>query len=111
VGSASAGERQAASGLDQRWIFILVWLPAFVAAQVVAVAVISAIEPGGFDRCTAAPSPGQQRIQVAVAALSLALPLGIALVWLRGRYLIACVGLLVLPALFWLVLLRPALNC
>lgn len=100
-----------ASVKEQRRFYTRIWWPLFVTLQIVAVGVITEIEPEGFDRCTAAPSAADQRTQGIVAALSLVIPLAVALGWLHWRYLLACAAVVVLPAWFWLVMLGPGQVC
>ncbi len=97
--------------MAQRRFYARVWWPLFVALQVVATTIISIIEPEGFDRCTAAPSSVEQRTQVIVAVFSLVVPLAVALWQLRWRYLLICAPVILLPALFWLEMLRPVEPC
>lgn len=89
--------------------FWLVWLPAFVALQLAASWFVASLEPDGFDRCTASPSPSEVRLQVmTVAATNL---VGAAAWMLRRWALVAAAWMTIaVGAMYW-VLLRTPSTC
>jgi hypothetical protein len=90
--------------------YVRIWWPIFLVTQIAAWFVISRMEPDGFDRCTAAPSPAEMQLQVNTA-ISAGVILLAAVALLRGGRLVVAViwiGLLSFP--FW-VLLRDAGTC
>lgn len=97
--------------VSNRAFYFRVWWPAFLIAQFVALVIVGSLEPEGFDRCTAMPSPTAQTVQAAIAGIAV---VGVVLlaVWrLRCWLLVAALVPAGLAAFVWWVLLGSSRNC
>ena len=98
------------SALSQKMRFFACWLPSFLVIQVVGGFIIGSVEPDGFDRCTASPTPGEMRLQVWVAVIVACVCAGLA-VWLLRRYwLVAAIWLQIFASAPYLIVLRAPLE-
>ncbi|MCU1497827.1 MAG: hypothetical protein JWM47_1780 [Acidimicrobiales bacterium] len=106
-----AEQMQLVTGGEQERSRGLVWVLSLVATQMVAFALVLAMDPGGFDACEAVPSRSVKAIQIFVAVASLAIPVGLWVTWLKRQYKILAVISLLLFVLFWTGLLAGGGTC
>lgn len=98
------------SALSQKMRFFACWLPLFLVVQFVGAVVIGSVEPDGFDRCTASPTPDEMRFQVWVAVFVACACAGLALWLLRRYWLVAAIWILIFASVPYLIVLRPPLE-
>ncbi len=95
----------------EKSLLVRIWVPAFLSTQLVALLIVGALEPAGFDRCERMPSSGAQAAQAAVALSAVVVSAGLALWRLRGRRLVLALVPTVLVGLCWYWLLTDSPNC
>ncbi len=88
-----------------------VWWPLFFGIQYLALVVVGRLEPAGFDRCEAMPSPGAQAVQVAAAGIAVVVTTGLALWRLRNLQLLPALVAILGSMVVWLWLLQDPQNC
>lgn len=94
---------------DQRRVWI--WWSGFVGVQVATWWWINGIEPDGFDRCTAAPTPEELRLQVWVAVGGTVLSAALAVVLWRGSRLVLALLAVAAAVLPYVVVLGGEQVC
>jgi hypothetical protein len=96
---------------EHRWPKPLLWWLSIISVLITGWVIVACLEPAGFDRCEAAPTPGAQAAQRAVAAGSVIVTTGLS-VWRLNRWWLATALMTTgLAAAGWLVLLRGGQHC
>lgn len=93
------------------WTPLRLWMAGCFITNCLALFLVSALEPAGFDRCEGAPSDEVQLVQAITAGVAAALCAISALWYLRGKDRAIALLMLVAAGICWLVLLGNNQSC